>query len=184
MDLVGPLPSSSGYTHLLTIIDRTTRWPEAIPLSSTSSSDCARALFSSWISRFGVPIVITSDRGPQFISSLWCSLCALLGIERAPTTAYHPQANGLVERFHRQLKDALRSRLAGSNWFLHLPWVLLGLRIAPKEATQVSSAELVYGTTLTVPGEFLGAPELPPEDFLRRLRLVLAQQPPIPAHNN
>ena len=48
VDLVGPLPSSWGYTHLFTIIDRTTRWPEAIPLSSTSSSDCARALFSSW----------------------------------------------------------------------------------------------------------------------------------------
>ena len=48
--------------------------------------------------------------------------------------------------------------------------MLLGLRIAPKEATQVSSAEFVYGTTLTAPGEFLGAPELPPKDFLRRLR--------------
>ena len=89
-----------------------------------------------------------------------------------------------MDCFNCQLKDAFRSRLAVLDWFLHLPWVLLGLRIAPKEATQVSSAELVYGTTLTVPGEFLGAPELPPEDFLRRLRLVLAQQPLIPAHNN
>ena len=71
VDLVGPLPCSSGYTHLFTIIDRTTRWPEAVPLSTTSSSDCAKALFFTWISRFGVPATITSDRGPQFVSSLW-----------------------------------------------------------------------------------------------------------------
>ena len=92
VDLVGPLPHSSGFTHLFTIIDRTTRWLEAVPLSATASSDCAKALFSSWISCFGVPATITSDRGPQFVSSLWTSLCELLGINRALSTAYHPQA--------------------------------------------------------------------------------------------
>jgi hypothetical protein len=51
------------------------------------------------------------------------------------TTAYHPQANGLVERTHRQLKDALRARQAGVDWPAHLPWVLLGLRAAPKEVS-------------------------------------------------
>ena len=70
VDIVGPFPSSSGYTHLFTIIDRTTRWPEAIPLSSTSASDCAKALFSTWFSRFGVPNAINSEGGLQFASSL------------------------------------------------------------------------------------------------------------------
>ena len=95
-----------------------------------------------------------------------------------------PQANGLVERFHRKLKNSLRTRLAGPDWFLHLTWVLLGIRIAPKEATNVSSAELVYGSTLTVPGDFIGAPECPPKTFFRRLRLVLSQQSSFPAHNS
>ncbi len=56
------------------------------------------------MSRYGVPAVISSDRGAQFTSSLWAALCSLLN----QTTAYHPQSNRMVERFHRRLKDALR----------------------------------------------------------------------------
>jgi hypothetical protein len=70
VDLVGPLLPSSGHTYLFTIIDRTSRWPEVIPLASITAADCARALFASWVSRFGVPATITSDRGAQFTSAL------------------------------------------------------------------------------------------------------------------
>ena len=66
----------------------------------------------------------------------------------------HPQANGLVERFHRHLKASLCARLTGPNWTADLPWVLLGIRTAPKDYLGCSSAELVYGTPLAVPGEF------------------------------
>jgi hypothetical protein len=65
VDLVGPLPPSRGHTYLFTIIDQTSRWPEAIPLTSITAADCARALFAGWVSRFGVPATITSDRGAQ-----------------------------------------------------------------------------------------------------------------------
>lgn len=71
------------------------------------------------------------------------------------TTAYHPQANGLCERFHRSLKAALRASLKDCGWVDRLPWVMLGLRSAPKEDLQASSAELVYGQPLRVPGEFI-----------------------------
>ena len=66
VDLVGPLPPSLGFTHLFTVIDRHTRWPEAVPLKDTSATECARALISIWVSRFGVPLHMTSDRGVQF----------------------------------------------------------------------------------------------------------------------
>ena len=155
IDLVGPLPTSEGFTHLLTIIDRTTRWPEAIPLAQTSTSDCARALIGHWIARFGVPMDMSSDRGPQFTSALWTEIAHQLGIQIHRTTAYHPQSNGLVERFHRTLKAALKARLQGPRWTDELPWVLLGLRTVPKEDLGTSAAELVYGEPLTVPGEFL-----------------------------
>ena len=95
------------------MIDRTSRWPEVVPLSSITAVVCAQALLSSWISRFGVPSVITTDRGAQFTSLL--EVCSLLGIRRSQTTSYHPQSNGLIERFHRSLKTSLRAWLAGPD---------------------------------------------------------------------
>ncbi len=90
VDLVGSLPPSRNHTYLFTIIDRTSRWLEAIPLSSITAADCARALFAGWVSRIGVPATITSDRGAQFTSTLWAGLRSLLNIQHSPTTAYHP----------------------------------------------------------------------------------------------
>jgi hypothetical protein len=100
VNMDGPLPPSHGHTYLFTIIDRTSRWPEAIPLASITAADCARALFAGWISQFGVPASITSDRGAKFTSALWAGLCSLLIIQHSPTTAYHPQSSGLVEPAH------------------------------------------------------------------------------------
>ena len=107
VDIVGPLPISQGCTYLFTIIDRYTRWPEAIPMADATAATCARALLSHHVAQFGVPTDITSDRGPQFTSN---ALSTLLGAQLHRTTAYHPQANGIVERFHRQLKAALRAQ--------------------------------------------------------------------------
>ncbi len=68
VDLVGPLPNSAGFSYLFTVVDRTTRWPEAIPLLGITAAECAAALFTGWIQRFGVPAYLTSDRGAQFTS--------------------------------------------------------------------------------------------------------------------
>ena len=154
VDLVGPLPTSAeGYTHLLTVVDRTTRWPEVLPLHSTSAEAVADSFLHGWVARFGVPKEITTDRGTQFTSAVWKSVCKQLGAEHILTTAYHPQSNGMVERFHRQLKEALRARGCGAAWMNHLPWVLLGLRAAPKEDSAISAAEAVYGEQLNLPGQ-------------------------------
>jgi hypothetical protein len=82
--------------------------------------------------------------------------------------AYHPQANGLVERFRWQLKDILRTRLARADWMSHLPWTLLDLRAVPKEDSQLSLAELVFlGLLLYVlPGELLSGPEASVQDLV------------------
>ena len=154
IDLVGLLPISNGCSYILTCIDRFTRWPEAIPLADIRAETVARALVERWIAMFGVPAIITTDRGSQFESSLFTSLTQLLGIQRCRTTAYHPQANGMVERFHRQLKSSLKAYLNTSSWSENLPLVLLGLRSAVKEDLQHSVAEFVFGTTLRLPGQF------------------------------
>jgi hypothetical protein len=169
---------------LFTIIDRTSRWPEAIPLASITAAVCARALFAGWVSCFGVPATITSDRGAQFTSALWAGLDSLLNIQHSPTTAYHPQSNGLVERFHRRLKDALRSRAAAADWHDHLPWVLLGIRTAFREDSEFSPAEAVYGSQLVLPGQFINIAESPSLSFLRELQTTMTGRPPPPARHN
>ena len=75
LDLVGPPPSSHGFTYLLTMIDRTTLWPEVAPLSSITAESCVRAFLFSWVARFGVDSVRTSDCGKQFMSSVWTGVC-------------------------------------------------------------------------------------------------------------
>ena len=174
IDIVGPLPPSQGYTYLLTCVDRYTRWPEAIPISTITSEAVAQAFISGWISRFGVPSTIVTDRGRQFESQLWNNLTALLGIKRSRTTSYHPQSNGMVERFHRQLKAALKAQPNPNDWMTSLPLVLLGIRTALKQDINSTAAELVYGTNLHLPGEFFSASpttSLPnPSDFGTKLK--------------
>ena len=106
---------------------------------------------TGWVARFGVPLQMTSDRGRQFISSLWSEMARSLGTQLHRTTSYHPQANGMVERFHRSLKASLRARLHDRNWIDELPWVLLGLRTATKEDLQTSPAEMVFGDSHCCP---------------------------------
>ncbi len=163
----------------------TERCPEAVPLASTTAADCAAALLTGWIQRFGVPSSFTSDRGPQFTSAVWTSLCKLLDIKHTPTTAYHPQSNGIVERFHRRLKDALRARTANTDWFIHLPLVMLGIRSAWRPDSEYSPAEAVYGTQPLLPGQFLTAEDPPPPSFLSDLQQLLANRtaPPTAHHN-
>ena len=183
LDLVGPLPSSQGYSYLLTMIDRTSRWPEAVPLSSITAESCARAFIASWVSRFGVPALLTTDRGAQFTSSVWSEVCSVLGVSHIQTTSFHPQSNGMIERFHRSLKGALRARLASSDWVSHLPLVMLGLRAAPKDDSGFSPAEAVYGSTLSLPGEFIEHTELPPEVFLRKIERAVSGLSGPPRHH-
>ena len=172
VDLVGPLPPSQNHRYLFTVVDSFTRWAEAIPLVDALTTTCARAFAAHWVARFGVPSDMTSDRGSQVTSELWSVLSQLRGTRLHRTSAYHPQSNGLVERFHRDLKSALMARLVRPNWLDELPWVLLGIRTAPKEDLRCSSPEPVYGAPMTVPGDFVprGQDTQEATRFLPRLR--------------
>jgi cleavage and polyadenylation specificity factor subunit 1 len=115
LDLVGPLPTSTGYTYCLTADDRFTLWPEVIPIPNITADTVARALLTGWIFRFSCPQTITTDQGRQFESQLFQSLARVFGIQLLRTTAHHPAANGLVERFHRTLKAAIMCH-ADQQW--------------------------------------------------------------------
>ena len=122
---------------------------------------------------------MTSDRGSQFVSDLWLEFCSLMGIARDPTTSYHPQHNGKIERMNRCLKNSLRARLIGRvNWLSELPWVMLGLRAASNLDTGVSPSILVTGQQPTLPGQLVvQRPTIDDaSDFGRKLASAMAAQ--------
>lgn len=174
VDIVGPLPVFDGFRYLLTCIDRFTRWPEAIPLGDITAESVASGFYSGWVSRFGVPEEIVTDQGRQFESSLFNDLLKTLGIKRIRTTPYNPQANGLIERWHRTLKAALKCN-SHNNWVKALPTVLLGLRSVFKQDLQASVAEMVYGKSLRLPFELL-APKPTTSLFSSPFALELSEQ--------
>lgn len=176
MDIVGPLPPSKGYRYCLTCVDRFSRWIEAYPMEDMTTDTIAFTFYQNWISRFGVPKRITTDQGRQFESDLFRQLNQLLGIKHLRTTAYHPAANGLIERYHRCLKSAIKCYQT-EKWVEVLPLILLGIRVSYKEDINASPAELVYGCTLRIPGEFFEdssiGKRLSENEFLQKLRSTM-----------
>ncbi|GBM89720.1 hypothetical protein AVEN_216831-1 [Araneus ventricosus] len=114
-------------SRALTCVDRFSSWPEVIPLKDIKAETVAFEFYAYWIARFGVPERLTSDQGRQFESRLFREFARLLGVKVVHTIPYHPQANGSVERLHRQLKSVIRAH-ATERWTLVLPSILLGIR--------------------------------------------------------
>ncbi|KAK3552517.1 hypothetical protein QTP86_013243 [Hemibagrus guttatus] len=125
VDFLTDLPDSGGYTVVLVVVDRFSKGCKLIPLKGLPSAmQTAEALFVHMFRNFGLPEDIVSDRGPQFTSRVWGSLCARLGIGVSFSSSYHPQSNGQAERLNQEIGRFLRSYCSREQhrWSEFLPW--------------------------------------------------------------
>lgn len=147
IDCVGPLPKTkSGNQFLLTIMCVATRFPEAIPLRKITAPVIIKALVK-FFSTFGLPKIIQSDQGTNFLSRLFKQVLESLAISHQVSSAYHPQSQGALERFHQTLKSMLRKYCLDTarDWDEGVPLVLFAVRETVQESLGFSPAELVFG---------------------------------------
>ena len=151
IDVVGPMVPSEGHKYLLTVLDRTSRFFTAIPMTAATPPNCASAFIRGWVSTFGLPAKAMSDSGNVFISKLWQEMHKELGsiIEYSPL--YSASSLGGVERAHKDLKNSLKATLLAMNdthqekWMAILPWTLLSMRMSFHSELQASPAEVLFG---------------------------------------
>ena len=117
------------------------------------SKTCAKLLVDEVVSRFGVPNVIHSDQGRQFERRLFKDMCELLQIEKNRITPYHPQSDGMVERFNRTLCTMLGTFVEDNQriWDTLLPYVMMAYRSTEHETTGMSPNMLMLGQETTIP---------------------------------
>ena len=149
IDCVGPLPKSKrGNQYILTIMCAATRFPEAIPLRTIKTPNIVKALIK-FFTLVGLPRSVQSDQGSNFMSSLFQEVMFQLGIKQVKSTAYHPQSQGALERFHQTLKIMLRAYCLQENkeWDEGLPLLLFAVRESVQASLGFSPFELVFGHT-------------------------------------
>lgn len=155
VDIIKFPKSYKGNQYAVVFVDYLTKWPEVFATKDQSSLTIAKLLAENVVSRHGVPAELLSDRGKAFLSKLMCEVYKLLSIHKVNTTAYHPQTDGLVERFNRTLTSMLAKTVErqGRDWDDHLPYVLYAYRTSIQESTKESPFYLLYGRDARLPVE-------------------------------
>ena len=158
LDILGPLPRTSrGNVYILVVADYFTRWTEAYPMCNQKAVTVAKKLVNEFICRFGAPLQVLTDQGAQFESQLFCEMCHLLDITKTRTSAYHPQSDGMVERFNRTLASMLSLFVKDHqrDWDVHVPMVMMAYRSTIQETTSVSPNKMMMGQEVNMPIDLL-----------------------------
>ena len=154
VDILGPLPESiTGNSYILVAGDYFTRWMEAYPIPNQEASTVAKKLTEEMFLRFSPPDQLHSDQGRQFESNLIAEVCKLLGICKTRTTPYHPQGDGLVERFNRTLVDMLAVTAKDNpfDWENHVRAVCMAYNTSVQTTTGYSPFYLMFGRQAKMP---------------------------------
>ena len=155
-DIVGPFPESeSGNSYILVVADYFTRYTEAYPLPNQEATTVAGKLVDEFFLRYSPPERLHSDQGRNFESAVVAEACRLLGVEKSRTTPYHPQSDGLVERFNRTLLDMLATAVGDQpfEWEQHLRRLCYAYNTSIHPTTGFSPFQLMFGRTARMPAD-------------------------------
>ena len=149
MDLFGPLKvrSAGGKKYIIVMTDAFTKYTELAAISDKTAVTVARAFFEHWICRHGVPAVIISDRGKEFINKVMIDLCDFMGITHTATSSYHPQSNSEAETYNKTMIRYLSGMLDNKHtldWEELLPAMMFCYNTHVQRATLESPFFLTY----------------------------------------
>ena len=153
-DILGELPiTDDGNKYILVISDYFTKWTESFPMPNMEAATVARIVVEEVVSRFGVPSTIHSDQGRQYESELFSEMCRVLHIKKTRTTPYHPQSDGMVERFNKTLVTMLSAYVNEhhSDWDRYLPYVMMAYRASVHETTGFTPNYMMLGREVSTP---------------------------------
>ena len=148
LDIMGPLPKiKKGNKYILVISDYFTKWVEAVPIKNQAAVTVARKFIDHFVTKFGVPMQIHSDRGACFDSEVFKEMCNILGSEKTRTTAMRPQSDGLVERANRTLQNMLSNYVSENqtDWDQYLSILTMAYNSSVHESTGFSPSCMMYG---------------------------------------
>ncbi|GJW34669.1 reverse transcriptase domain-containing protein [Tanacetum coccineum] len=160
MDVLGPLPEAPGKLRFVIVaVDYFTKWIEAKPLAKTTGKEVKKFVWDNIVCRYGLPKIIVTDNGTNFIHDPFKSWCKKLNITQINTAVAHPQANGLVERANRSLMEGIKTRLGRERkgWVEELPNVLWAYRTSLKTSNGETPYSLTFGSEAVIPAE-IGMP--------------------------
>ena len=159
LDVCDPTPE--GHRYILVTADYFSKWTEAFPMKNKCADTVADLLVEHIILRFGMPLVIHCDQGREFENGLMKSLCTLLGCTKTRTAPYHPESDGMIERFNRTCLMMLSMFVNDQrdNWHRLLSFVMHACRTSVHESTGYSPFRLMMGEECSLPQD-VSTPEL------------------------
>lgn len=147
MDFLTLEMSAGGYENVLVMTDHFTHYAQAIPTKNQTARTTAKVLFENFICHYGFPCRLHSDQGRNFDGAVIKELCRLANIFKSRTTPYHPQGNGMPERFNQTLLNMLGTLEDKDkvNWRSHIPALVHAYNSTRHETTGLTPHYLMFG---------------------------------------
>lgn len=154
MDVAGPFPETCrGNRFILVVSDYFTKWTEAYAMPNHTAETVANTFVEQFVCRFGTPREVFTDQGREFESRLFYCMCKELGIEKTRTSPFHPQSDGMVERFNRTMECMLTNYVSGNqrDWDVSLPFITMAYRSTEHDSTKFTPNMLMLGREVEMP---------------------------------